>query len=1038
MLIRIREALVVAALSSSRLLIGQARSLPPWDGGKTISLGQPSSWKWTTGGGMGTVLSGPAPRGSAAGFIEGRLALQRDLWNPLISVAALQSELYVRSGRSGLDEGLRARLISPGLRVGAGVDYQRSDGSVAFSLAVTNPIRRGGLFSYGGWLRLDYVPAHDHTFVIGVEQPIFRHMPVGRTRPGRDYVPLSRSRGLPAEPNPDTVLQRSIEPIREAADHIRRMSIPFLDQNAWRRANAEAGALAELRDLKTLFRTKALTDGSDSGAEPTRGAFEIDVRRYHAAIEHAFALAVGGDESRGSVSDSVARIAAARARAILLDHVLLPYDRLLGQVKKDDTVLGFAADARGVFLQWVYMSAAVPANRRAAMLWVFTQLLDVIEANRGAARAQWGDSRFVWLPLQYALLPEDHDTQAELDSLVERAVGGGNEFSEGNFVSYVINEQFQYHLSRTIRQARAYHVLWTHDFRGIDDSGNPDELSYRQVLRSYLAAMIERVQAYDSTGRFPVYMILLDEWSYERTKGRIWMSLLEDPTRHHLRLPDGFEAWEDSIATAQKRLRDAIAASPLLQAQRRQYGDKWLRNLIKVQVNITNRADMSFFSGRVVPGMAMPDIMLRDHRKIVFYDVAEEDPYRGEVIYTGAGVGESYSNLSWEDRALLVRGPAALGVKDAARAALLAQGFHPDQIPYALRARPKARDYDARVRAAMEQGQRPVRAMELMNNTGFADKEIDVAKAVLYTLMPPGSVIKIPDSLWSGAFWGSAVVGCALRGVRVLVIAPAQTNAPAKALGTLGRSQELLWRLLTAARVLAPEIEASGGLLKVGLFASHIEVTNIPAKVQAVNESFAAHPWLRQLFGFAPSAYAELDEMARTIAKLDMQRRPDAEFEHDDWPKLHLKANFFASREAWQFMTRPEWPAITWEYVQQRIAQVQTRSAAVNTFDGYPDAWVDVGGAVVQDWFNSLDARTRERVVFYTLFGSQNQNTRSMVVDGEVCFVVSHWPSVIPYLDFIALAGESQWLDDPADLAALLPPHSEWLRRIERWIKLLI
>ena len=77
-------------------------------------------------------------------------------------------------------------------------------------------------------------------------------------------------------------------------------------------------------------------------------------------------------------------------------------------------------------------------------------------------------------------------------------------------------------------------------------------------------------------------------------------------------------------------------------------------------------------------------------------------------------------------------------------------------------------------------------------------------------------------------------------------------------------------------------------------------------------------------------------------------------------------------------------------------------------------------------------------MVFYTLFGSQNQNTRSMVVDGEVCFVISHWPSVIPYLDFIALAGESQWLDEPADLARLLPPHSEWSRRIERWIKILI
>ncbi|HEU4785877.1 MAG TPA: hypothetical protein VFS57_00660, partial [Gemmatimonadaceae bacterium] len=425
MLIRIREVLVVAVLSHSRLLGGQARSLPPWDGGTIVSLGQPRSWKWTTGGGAGTELGGPAPRGGAATFVEGRLALQRDLWNPLISIAALQTELYLRSGRSGLDEGIRARIVSPDFRVGAGVDYTRSDGSIAFSLVVNNPIRRGGLFSYGGWLRVDYVPARDHTLVIGVEQPIFRRIPVGRTRPGSDYVRLSHPRRPPEEANPDLLLEKAIDPIREAADHIRRMSVPFLDQNAWRRANAEAGVLAELRDLKTLFKARPVTDGSDSSFEAAGGAFDTEVRRYHAAIEHAFALAIRGDRSRADDSDSLAHAAAARARAILLDDVLLPYDRLLGQVKKEDTVLGFGADARGVFVQWVYMNAGVPPNRRAAMLWVFTQLIDVVEANRRAAREQWGDSRFVWLPLQYALLPEDHDTQAELDSLVERAVGGG-------------------------------------------------------------------------------------------------------------------------------------------------------------------------------------------------------------------------------------------------------------------------------------------------------------------------------------------------------------------------------------------------------------------------------------------------------------------------------------------------------------------------------------------------------------------------------------------------------------------------------------
>lgn len=182
-----------------------------------------------------------------------------------------------------------------------------------------------------------------------------------------------------------------------------------------------------------------------------------------------------------------------------------------------------------------------------------------------------------------------------------------------------------------------YHVLWTHDFRGNDDQGDPDEMAYRQVLRSYLVALTERVRAYDRTGTFPVYIIMLDEWFYQVRNGRWWMNVLENPTSHRLRLGGAFRAWEDSIAAAQAQLREAIAGSTLLQAQRRQFGEEWLRNLVKVHVNITNPADPSFWSWKVVAGVPLADNMLRDHRKLVFYDATEADPYR-EALYTGAGV----------------------------------------------------------------------------------------------------------------------------------------------------------------------------------------------------------------------------------------------------------------------------------------------------------------------------------------------------------------------------------------------------------------
>ncbi|NIR16846.1 MAG: hypothetical protein GWN86_24165, partial [Desulfobacterales bacterium] len=61
---------------------------------------------------------------------------------------------------------------------------------------------------------------------------------------------------------------------------------------------------------------------------------------YHRAIDQAFTLAVkgSGEVSRGK--ENGARIAD-EARKILLEDVIIPYNRLLGQNKKNDSLLGY-------------------------------------------------------------------------------------------------------------------------------------------------------------------------------------------------------------------------------------------------------------------------------------------------------------------------------------------------------------------------------------------------------------------------------------------------------------------------------------------------------------------------------------------------------------------------------------------------------------------------------------------------------------------------------------------------------------------------
>lgn len=972
-------------------LLGQTGEAP-----RVHSLGQPEIWKWSAGGGLGGLLTGDTPISG-----EARVGVYRDVVNPVASLAGVQLDGYLGLGEGHVSPGVRARLVSPFARFGLGVDWNYGDGA-GFLLSINHPLRRGGLFHDGSTLRLDWVPSRS-ALTIGFEKPVVRRIPQGRTRPYRDHVDVSASHATsPGRPPALTYLA----PVSPDAGAIGRLTVLFLDHDGHDHAAADDSVRRYLAGI-----AQSLAGGPAMSSEAI-------VRRYHANIDRAFP------------SVAVANV----ARGILLDEVLLPWDRLLGQIKERAVLDAFSARAQHTFARALADRADITPPQAASAAAVFAEWLTIIAQNHDALRAQWQDSRFVFLPLQYALLPEQHDTQAELDALIEKAVAG--EFTDGNFVSYAINEQYQYQLSRTIREAQDYHVLWTHDVRGFDDQKQPDEMAFRQVLHSYLQALTDRVRAYDSAGRMPVYIILLDQWFYEVNRGRLWMNLLEDPLGYRLHLPKGYSAWEDSIASAQSALRQAVAASARIQADRQRFGDAWLHSIVRVQVNITNPPDPTFWSRHVLRFVPLPDNMMRDHRKLVFYDITEADPYRGEALFTGAGVAEHYASLSWEDRTLVVRGPALLGLKTAARALLQLQGMSADKIPVPLQPHAFAADYNARIVHVPQNDQMPLRALAVQNGIGFNDKNVNVAKAILYTLMPAGSVIKIPDSLWNSMFWGGALCGAALRGARVLIIAPAMANSPVQKTTPFSRGQEFASRMLTARVALDSAITSAGGLLRIGIYAPAFQVTDIPAKLRAIKQTFEQQPWLRELFGFPPSVYASLADLTAAFGNLKMTTSRAPEFEFDPTPKLHLKANFFASREAWTLMTRPEWGAFTWEYTQQRVAQVQSRMAAVGSFENIPEPFIDVGGAVVADWLAGLAPAVRERVVFYTIMGSQNQNYRSMVIDGEVAFVVSGWPSVIPYLDFISLVGQSRWPTGPDELAPLLPPQSARAWRLARWAKL--
>jgi len=1010
--------------------VGAQDVLPPSRGGFTVSMGVPPTWTWA--GGFSAGVHG---RDESKVTAYANLGVYRDLMNPMTAALGVLGEGYIGTrgtftGAGGVDGGGRLALFSPATRLAFGGDFNGRDREVDFFVSLIHPFQRGGILVPGGALRIDYVPGRGHSVNLGLRLP-FGQPFVGRTRPRQDHIPLPDPEPPPIFLIPDSALVEALSDATEHAQWLNRLTVPFTDQWAW-------GADDALdRYAESMLELKAHMGSEGGGSGVVRSPVE-DVEAYHRALERAFSIATSGEVMPRSTSTPFGRATADEARRIVLDQVLLPYNRLLGQKKRPDSTRGLAAAASAEFYEWLTRDTSLDFEQLRATTWTFAQLMEVIEEIREVNHASWSDSRFVWLPFQLALRPEDHDEQHELNALVERATR--QPFTRGNQRWYIENDQFQAELSRMIREAEDYHVLWIHDFRGYNADGDPDREGFRQVVDAYLPTLIEQVGRYDETGKIPQYLILIDQMYFQANQGRLWLDLLQDPLHHEIDLPGDFSAWEDSIAALQTELRYAVANSALMQSQSLHFGDGWIENVVKVHVNVTNPPDPSFWTDEIFPFfMGLPDVVMRDHRKISFYDVSEEDPFRGMAIYTGMGVGEHYVGASWEDRAMMVQGPVLLSLKGAARQLLLNQGMTEHDIPWELRPRPMPEDYDRLVAYSLVTAGDWGLDMQLHNQIGFRFKAVTVFKATLYTLMPPGSVIKAPDSIWGSHFWGSMLLGHALRGGRALLIAPAIANAPSAGFPQMSRAQDVLTRTVVAGEIFADELEAVGGLIKVGLYDSDLAVGDVPRKLQTFLETLDENPWLRDLYGFDPAVLAQVEDEALALAEEGFARSYPEGVEREP-PKLHMKANYFATREGWDdLLSRPEVIVPLRIYFRELALQNQALSEGrYRDFRSMADELLPPTREILLQYGAALPPDQRSRLALFYAIGSHNQNNRSMVLDGEVALVVAGWSALFGLPDLLIVAGLSEWIDDLEELEVLFPGYQGLQRRISRLIRIAV
>jgi len=226
------------------------------------------------------------------------------------------------------------------------------------------------------------------------------------------------------------------------------------------------------------------------------------------------------------------------------------------------------------------------------------------------------------------------------------------------------------------------------------------------------------------------------------------------------------------------------------------------------------------------------------------------------------------------------------------------------------------------------------------------------------------------------------------------------------------------------------EIESAGGLFKVGIYNTDLDVGDVIGKLQAINDGIAKSEVFQKLFPFCPSVVKMIAEMPEFLVSAGV--KPSYLFEEATKrkPKLHLKSQFFASQRAIDTIIPLEgWEPLVRKYLRARIKQTAGCDIPVDVKDLRAELEKDAA-ALIASWGRGLTQKERDEVFLYLIVGSHNQDYRSMILDGEALFVVGHVWAMIAYLDFVSLMGQTTWIDDVEQLEEFLPRHRgfwKWL-----------
>lgn len=68
-----------------------------------------------------------------------------------------------------------------------------------------------------------------------------------------------------------------------------------------------------------------------------------------------------------------------------------------------------------------------------------------------------------------------------------------------------------------------------------------------------------------------------------------------------------------------------------------------------------------------------------------------------------------------------------------------------------------------------------------------------------------------------------------------------------------------------------------------------------------------------------------------------------------------------------------------------------------------------------------VNAQRPERSIYYLIVGSQNEDYRGAMLDGESILLLSHWGAAVGIVDFTLLPSLCEWVDTRAELDRYMP-----------------